>query len=310
MNILGIADHSGATPMGEKYRADGLAASSEIIKHIARIEQELSGNGRHVQISIGAVNIKSGAMNKVPGLTSTDIRITGADPQEVEAVIGELQTFIRDTDIVYHSEKTRFASMKEPDRMNLTETDLSGKPFYNALEMAKRHELAADIVQTVQYVTTGVYMGQPVVGTVGTFTVDKGKIILGVDIRGIYPTMRHSAVALILGRTQSSNKRNHVVPMEIEELPGSLEPVKLDESIVNVASDAISSFKIGTHMVDYSRAGHDTMNMQRAGIPSAMIFVPSSNGGVSHNPDEYTTAEALEKGAKALAATIFSLARS
>lgn len=308
MDILGIADHSGATPMGEKYRADGLAASAEIIKHIARIQRQLSKDGKQLQISIGDVDVKSGALNKVPGLTSTDIRVTGADPDEINSVITELQTFIRDTDTAYHSEKTRFNGMNETNRMQLTETDLAIKPFYDANEMAKRHELAADVVQAVQYITTGPYMHEPVVGTVGTYTVKEGKIVLGVDIRGIDSKVRSSAVETILKRIKESNYRNYQLPLEIKQMTGSSEPVTMDEGIVKAASYAIESFGIGTSMVDYSRAGHDAMNMQKARIPSTMIFVPSGNKGISHHPDEFTTADALGKGAKALAATIFTLA--
>ena len=310
MDIPGISDHSGATPMGEKYRADGLAASAEIIKHIARIQQQLFREGRQIQISIGDVNVIGGALNKVPGLTTTDIRVSGADAEEIAGILTEIQTFIRDTDTVYHSEKTRFSGMPETNRMQLTEIKSAKKVFYDATEMAKRHELAADVIQTVQYITTGPYMHEPVVGTVGTYTVKDGKIFLGVDIRGIDSEVRASAVDILLKRVMESNYRNYQLPLDIKQMTGSSEPVRMDEGIVNAASNAIESFGIGTSMVDYSRAGHDAMNMQKAGIPSTMIFVPSGNKGISHHPDEFTTADALGKGAKALAAAVFTLASS
>src|SRR5262249_16136415 len=40
-----------------------------------------------------------------------------------------------------------------------------------------------------------------------------------------------------------------------------------------------------------SGAGHDAMVLAAAGVPTAMLFVRSLNGGVSHSPDELSNAE-------------------
>ena len=58
------------------------------------------------------------------------------------------------------------------------------------------------------------------------------------------------------------------------------------------------------HMVSYP--AHDAMQMGRL-YPMAMIFLRSSNGGVSHCPDEYTTKEDLALGAETLFTTIQKL---
>nr|WP_290428709.1 Zn-dependent hydrolase [Defluviimonas salinarum] len=56
-----------------------------------------------------------------------------------------------------------------------------------------------------------------------------------------------------------------------------------------------------------SGAGHDAQIM--AGFcPTGMIFVPSQ-GGISHNPAEYTSAEQIEAGARVLLATVRALLR-
>lgn len=55
------------------------------------------------------------------------------------------------------------------------------------------------------------------------------------------------------------------------------------------------------HMVSYP--AHDAMQMGRL-YPMAMIFLRSSNGGVSHCPDELTTKEDLAAGAQVLYDTI------
>jgi acetylornithine deacetylase/succinyl-diaminopimelate desuccinylase-like protein len=43
-----------------------------------------------------------------------------------------------------------------------------------------------------------------------------------------------------------------------------------------------------------SGAGHDAMVLAAAGVPTAMLFVRSLNGGASHSPDELTSAEDID----------------
>jgi N-carbamoyl-L-amino-acid hydrolase len=49
-----------------------------------------------------------------------------------------------------------------------------------------------------------------------------------------------------------------------------------------------------------SGAGHDAGVLARAGVRSAMLFVRSLNGGVSHSPDELTSDEDVELCVRAL----------
>jgi hydantoinase/carbamoylase family amidase len=49
-----------------------------------------------------------------------------------------------------------------------------------------------------------------------------------------------------------------------------------------------------------SGAGHDAAILALAGVPSAMLFVRSDAGGVSHAPDEHTGADAVALGLEAL----------
>ena len=45
-----------------------------------------------------------------------------------------------------------------------------------------------------------------------------------------------------------------------------------------------------------SGAGHDAAILAAAGVPTAMLFVRSLNGGVSHSPDELSSDEDIELG--------------
>jgi allantoate deiminase len=49
-----------------------------------------------------------------------------------------------------------------------------------------------------------------------------------------------------------------------------------------------------------SGAGHDAMVLAAAGVPTAMLFVRSLNGGISHSPEEHTSNEDVELAVGAL----------
>jgi N-carbamoyl-L-amino-acid hydrolase len=53
-----------------------------------------------------------------------------------------------------------------------------------------------------------------------------------------------------------------------------------------------------------SGAGHDAMVLAAAGVPTAMLFVRSLNGGVSHSPEELSSAEDVELAVDALTETL------
>jgi allantoate deiminase len=56
-----------------------------------------------------------------------------------------------------------------------------------------------------------------------------------------------------------------------------------------------------------SGAGHDAMVLALAGVPTAMLFVRSLNGGVSHHPDELSSGDDIELAVAALTAALASL---
>jgi acetylornithine deacetylase/succinyl-diaminopimelate desuccinylase-like protein len=57
-----------------------------------------------------------------------------------------------------------------------------------------------------------------------------------------------------------------------------------------------------------SGAGHDAGILAAAGVPSAMLFVRSLNGGISHSPDELSSAEDIGLGVAALGAALDAIA--
>jgi hydantoinase/carbamoylase family amidase len=59
-----------------------------------------------------------------------------------------------------------------------------------------------------------------------------------------------------------------------------------------------------------SGAGHDAMVLAAAGVPTGMLFVRSLNGGVSHCPDELSSAEDISLAVDALTETIAQVSES
>jgi acetylornithine deacetylase/succinyl-diaminopimelate desuccinylase-like protein len=59
-----------------------------------------------------------------------------------------------------------------------------------------------------------------------------------------------------------------------------------------------------------SGAGHDAGVLARAGVPSAMLFVRALNGGVSHSPDELSSAEDVALAVDVLTDALDRLASS
>lgn len=79
-----------------------------------------------------------------------------------------------------------------------------------------------------------------------------------------------------------------------------LDPVAMSDAFTRVLPDA-------PELVSW--AGHDAMVLGAAGVPSAMLFVRSLNGGGSHHPDELSSTEDIDLAVDALAAALSRLAR-
>ena len=85
------------------------------------------------------------------------------------------------------------------------------------------------------------------------------------------------------------------------------EPVAMDPATAAVVRRSVAG--LGLDPVDLpSGAGHDAAIMATAGIPSAMLFVRSDAGGVSHAPEESTGADAIALCVQALTAALSELA--
>jgi acetylornithine deacetylase/succinyl-diaminopimelate desuccinylase-like protein len=131
------------------------------------------------------------------------------------------------------------------------------------------------------------------VATVGQVEVDPG----GANV--IPGRVRISVDA----RAPDSRRLDQLVDSIGFEPAQRSEPVAMDERCRGVLREEIGAR--GLFPVELvSGAGHDAGILAAAGVPSAMLFVRSLNGGVSHSPDELTSPEDVELAVEVLTATL------
>jgi acetylornithine deacetylase/succinyl-diaminopimelate desuccinylase-like protein len=84
------------------------------------------------------------------------------------------------------------------------------------------------------------------------------------------------------------------------------QPSELAPALRAVLSDELE--RRGLPVVELaSGAGHDASVLAGAGVPSAMLFVRSLAGGVSHSPEELTSAEDVELAVEVLSSALARL---
>lgn len=82
LHINGLAEHSGATPMG--MRSDAMCAAAEIILEIEKIGAEESP--RHSVATVGVVHNHPNAMNVIPGYVQLGVDVRGMNTDSLDAI--------------------------------------------------------------------------------------------------------------------------------------------------------------------------------------------------------------------------------
>ena len=131
----------------------------------------------------------------------------------------------------------------------------------------------------------------------GAPNVIPGRVEMSLEIRDleqakidqVYAAVEKAA-AEIAARTKTS--------IGFKEIDVASEPAPTDPRMRKIIESATQKFGYSYRTMP-SGAGHDAQDMVHI-APTGMIFVPSV-GGVSHSPNEYTTPDAMAKGADVLA---------
>ena len=150
-----------------------------------------------------------------------------------------------------------------------------------------------------------------IVGTVGVMkvlpgaiNVVPGRVEMWVDIRGTDVEIVEATASAIRAVTAGIGQREGT-SIQVETLSVEV-PVPMDPTIVRAIEAACRQLGVRSQYMP-SGAGHDSMNMAKI-APAGMIFIPCRRG-VSHNPDEFTTADAICTGMDVLTETLRALAQ-
>jgi acetylornithine deacetylase/succinyl-diaminopimelate desuccinylase-like protein len=152
---------------------------------------------------------------------------------------------------------------------------------------------AAEAVIRIRDAASGI---EGAVATVGELTVEPG------------------AGNVIPGRVRFSVDARAPDTRRLEELLATIgvepghwtEPAAMAEELRRILREEIE--RRGLPLVELaSGAGHDAGILAAAGVPSAMLFVRSLNGGVSHCPEELSSAEDIELALDVLTAALSRL---
>jgi N-carbamoyl-L-amino-acid hydrolase len=141
------------------------------------------------------------------------------------------------------------------------------------------------------------------VGTTGVFRIEPGAVNsvpcqawLEIDLRDTFVKTRDAALRRIEAAVKGICKQRKIkfVMERLNVDPPAICDAKLVKTAVQICDELKLSVK---KMV--SRAYHDSLFMAQV-CPTTMIFIPSFRG-YSHRPDEFSSPEQIEKGARVLA---------
>ena len=83
-------------------------------------------------------------------------------------------------------------------------------------------------------------------------------------------------------------------------------PTPMDPELVGVLEASARELGLPARRL-HSGGGHDAMILAAHGVRTAMLFVPSRDG-ISHAPEEFTSADELAAGTAVLARALHKLA--
>ena len=150
------------------------------------------------------------------------------------------------------------------------------------------------------------------VATIGRLTVAPGATNTIPERCELFADLRAPDAArvdaLVAGVTAAAHAAAAETRCEVVVEPRwRYEPVAMSDGPRAALRRAVEA--LGVEPVDLpSGAGHDAAILALAGVPSAMLFVRSDAGGVSHAPEESTGADAVVLAVQALEAALRELA--
>lgn len=90
--VEGMADHSGATPMG--FRKDALVSAARMIVQIEAVAKKYEDKG--IVATVGVVDIEPGSINVIPGKVALWTDLRGVTEDSINVAVTELQEKVKE----------------------------------------------------------------------------------------------------------------------------------------------------------------------------------------------------------------------
>ncbi|MEM6412563.1 MAG: hydantoinase/carbamoylase family amidase, partial [Pseudomonadota bacterium] len=167
---------------------------------------------------------------------------------------------------------------------------------------------AAKLTQAVNEVATGLEGRQ--VATVGRMqafpgapNVIPGRVEMSLEVRDLETEKIEQVYEAIVARADGISEESGV-EIAFERLDVASAPALTDPAIRDIIAAAAEDSGLSFRFMP-SGAGHDAQDMATV-APTGMIFVPS-RGGISHSPEEFTSAEDLANGADVMVRALLAI---
>jgi len=137
----------------------------------------------------------------------------------------------------------------------------------------------------------------------GAPNVIPGEVRMSLEIRDLDADKMQKVFDLIRADAERIAAASGTT-IDFEELDVAAPPAPTDERMRSVIAGAADKLGLSWRPMP-SGAGHDAQDMTKI-APTGMIFVPSV-GGISHSPNEFTSAEDMANGASVLLHTVLAI---
>jgi len=137
----------------------------------------------------------------------------------------------------------------------------------------------------------------------GAPNVIPGEVVLSLEIRDLDARKIQQVFDLIEVEAQHIGEARFT-PIRFAELDVASPPAPTDQQMRRIISTAADDLGLSFRWMP-SGAGHDAQDMTHI-APTGMIFVPSAKG-ISHSPEEFTSAVDMANGASVLLKTVLAI---
>ena len=179
-----------------------------------------------------------------------------------------------------------------------TPMDRRRDAMVSAAELTLAVNRIANSMDGRQVATVGRIHAEP-----GAANVIPGRVVMSLEIRDLAASKMQRVFAAIEAEAREI-AQSHETPIHFDEIEVASPPAPTAESMRRIIASVAEELDL-TYVRMPSGAGHDAQDMTHL-APTGMIFVPSV-GGISHSPEEYTTARDMANGADVLLRTVLAL---